>query len=131
MGGMQYVGGNADRQPVRISAPQAELHAGAQAAAGTMAAFWNARKTGRGQYVDVSMQTAVVWTLMNATPFPPLHGTNMERNGDYRARGDIRVRQVFRCRDGHLSVIQARADAERSDGVDGGGGERSRLAGGC
>ena len=107
MGGMQYVGGNADRQPVRISAPQAELHAGAQAAAGTMAAFWQSRKTGRGQRVDVSMQTAVVWTLMNATPFPPLHGTNMERNGDYRARGDIRVRQVFRCRDGHLSVIQA------------------------
>ena len=107
MGGMQYVGGDADRQPVRISAPQAELHAGAQAAAGTMAAFWQSRKTGRGQRVDVSMQTAVVWTLMNATPFPPLHKTNMERNGDYRARGDIRVRQVFRCRDGHLSVIQA------------------------
>ena len=107
MGGMQYVGGNADRQPVRISAPQAELHAGAQAAAGTMAAFWRARKTGRGQRVDVSMQTAVVWTLMNATPFPPLHKTNMERNGDYRSRGHITVRQVFRCRDGHLSVVQA------------------------
>lgn len=107
MGGMQYVGGNEDRQPVRISAPQAELHAGAQAAAGTMAAFWQSRKTGRGQHVDVSMQTAVVWTLMNATPFPPLHGTNMERNGDYRARGQITVRQVFRCLDGHLSVVQA------------------------
>ena len=107
MGGMQYVGGNEDRQPVRISAPQAELHAGAQAAAGTMAAFWQSRNTGRGQHVDVSMQTAVVWTLMNATPFPPLHGTNMERNGDYRARGHIAVRQVFRCRDGHLSVVQA------------------------
>ena len=107
MGGMQYVGGNEDRQPVRISAPQAELHAGAHAAAGTMAAFWQSRKTGRGQHVDVSMQTAVVWTLMNATPFPPLHGTNVERNGDYRARGHIAVRQVFRCLDGHLSVVQA------------------------
>ena len=107
MGGMQYVGGNEDRQPVRISAPQAELHAGAHAAAGTMAAFWQRRKTGRGQHVDVSMQTAVVWTLMNATPFPPLHGTNVERNGDYRARGHIAVRQVFKCMDGHLSVLQA------------------------
>ena len=107
MGGMQYVGGNEDRQPVRISAPQAELHAGAHAAAGTMAAFWQSRKTGKGQHVDVSMQTAVVWTLMNATPYPPLHGTNVERNGDFRARGHIAVRQVFRCLDGHLSVVQA------------------------
>ena len=107
MGGMQYVGGNEDRQPVRISAPQAELHAGAHAAAGTMAAFWQSRKTGRGQHVDVSMQAAVVWTLMNATPFPPLHGTNVERNGDYRTRGHISVRQVFGCKDGHLSVVQA------------------------
>ena len=107
MGGMQYLGGDADRQPVRISAPQAELHAGAQAAAGTMAALWRAANTGRGQRVDVSMQTAVVWTLMNATPFPPLHKTNMERSGDYRARGRIAIRHVFRCADGHLSVVQA------------------------
>ena len=107
MGGMQYLGGNEDRQPVRISAPQAELHAGAHAAAGTMAAFWQSRKTGQGQHVDVSMQTAVVWTLMNATPFPPLHGINMERSGDYRARGHIVVRHVFNCSDGHLSVVQA------------------------
>ncbi|MCY4653794.1 MAG: CoA transferase, partial [Dehalococcoidia bacterium] len=107
MGGMQYLGGNEDRQPVRISAPQAQLHAGAHAAAGTMAALWHSRNTGIGKQVDVSMQTAVVWTLMNATPFPPLHGTNMERSGDYRARGHITVRHVFGCRDGYLSVVQA------------------------
>ena len=107
MGGMQYIGGDADRQPTRISAPQAELHAGAQAAAGTMAAFWNRQVTGLGQQVDVSMQTAVVWTLMNATPFPPLHRANMERNGAFRARGALSVRQVFTCLDGHASVIMS------------------------
>ena len=107
MGGMQYIAGDADRQPTRISAPQAELHAGAQAAAGTMAAFWNRQATGLGQQVDVSMQTAVVWTLMNATPYPPLHGTNMERNGAFRSRGPIFVRQVFTCLDGHASVLMS------------------------
>ncbi len=107
MGGMQYIGGDADRQPVRISAPQAELHAGAQAAAGTMAAFWQSRKTGQGQHVDVPMQTAVVWTLMNATPFPPLHKTNVERNGAFRSRGHVAMRQVFGCKDGYLSVVTA------------------------
>ena len=107
MGGMQYIAGDADRQPTRISAPQAELHAGAQAAAGTMAAFWNRQATGLGQQVDVSMQTAVVWTLMNATPYPPLHGTNVERNGAFRSRGPLSVRQVFTCLDGHASVIMS------------------------
>ena len=87
MGGMQYICGDADRPPVRVSAPQAELHAGAQAAFGTMAAFWRRQNTGQGQHVDVSMQTSVMWTLMNATPFPPLHGINLERSGAFRSTG--------------------------------------------
>ncbi len=105
MGGMQYICGDADRPPVRISAPQAELHAAAQAAAGTMAAFWHRQKSGEGQHVDVSMQTAVIWTLMNATPFPPLHGVNVERDGAFRSRGQLPIRQVFVCRDGHVSLL--------------------------
>ena len=107
MGGMQYICGDADRPPVRISAPQAELHAAGQAAAGTMAALWHRANTGEGQHVDVSMQSAVMWTLMNATPFPPLHGVNLERDGAFRSRGALTVRQVFSCRDGHVSVLMA------------------------
>ena len=107
MGGMQYLGGDVDRPPVRISAPQAELHAGAHAAAGTMAAFWHRHKSGKGQHVDVSMQTAVMWTLMNATPFPPLHGVNMERDGAFRSRGNLAVRHVYACLDGHVSLVAA------------------------
>ena len=107
MGGMQYMCGDRDRPPVRVSAPQAELHAGAHAAAGTMAAFWHRQNSGKGQHVDVSMQTAVIWTLMNATPFPPLHGVNMERDGAFRSRGQVAVRHVYRCLDGHVSLIAA------------------------
>ena len=107
MGGMQYLCGDADRPPVRVSAPQAELHAGAHAAAGTMAAFWHRQKTGMGQHVDVSMQTAVIWTLMNASPFPPLHGVNMERDGAFRSRGQLAVRHVYTCLDGHVSLVAA------------------------
>ena len=51
------------------------------------------------------MQTAVIWTLMNATPFPPLHGENVERDGAFRLRGQLPVRQVFVCRDGHVSLL--------------------------
>ncbi len=107
MGGMQYICGDKDRPPVRISAPQAQLHAAGQAAAGTMAAFWHRQQTGHGQHVDVSMQLAVVWTLMNATPFPPLHGINIERDGAFRSRGDVSIRQVFACSDGHVSIVSS------------------------
>lgn len=107
MGGMQYLCGDSDRPPVRISAPQAELHAAAHAAAGTMAALWHRQKSGEGQHVDVSMQTAVMWTLMNATPFPPLHGVNMDRDGAFRLRGQLPVRHVYPCLDGHVSLVAA------------------------
>ena len=107
MGGMQYICGDKDRPPVRISAPQAQLHAAGQAAAGTMAAFWHRQQTGQGQHVDVSMQLAVVWTLMNATPFPPLHGINIERDGAFRSRGPLSTRQVFTCADGHVSIVSS------------------------
>ena len=105
MGGMQYVTGDDDRPPVRIGFPQAELQAGAQAAAGSMVAFWHRQRTGEGQHVDVSMQVTVVWTLMNATSFPQLHGTNVERAGAYRKRGSVDVRAVYACRDGFVSVL--------------------------
>ncbi|MDP6716830.1 MAG: CoA transferase, partial [SAR202 cluster bacterium] len=59
MGGMQWMAGDEDRPPVRISVPQAELHAGAQGAAGAVAALWHSQTTGEGQHVDVSMQTSV------------------------------------------------------------------------
>ena len=104
MGGMQYISGDEDRPPVRVSFPQAELHAGAQAAAGAMVAFWQRQRTGQGQQVDVSMQEAVIWTLMNATAFPQLHKVNVERAGAYRKMGFLTRRAIFPCKDGYVSV---------------------------
>ena len=105
MGGMQYISGDEDRPPARISVPQAELNAGAQGAAGSMIAFWHRQMTGEGQHVDVSTQVAVVWTLMNATSFPQLHRTNLERAGAYRRRGPLSVRAVYACKDGYVSFL--------------------------
>ncbi|MDP6454003.1 MAG: CoA transferase, partial [SAR202 cluster bacterium] len=113
MGGMQYICGDADRPPARITFPQAELNAGGQALAGTMAAFWHRQRTGQGQHVDVSMQVAVVWTLMNATPFPPLHGVNLERNGAFHSRGALNVRQVFPCKDGYVTLLSANPTVQK------------------
>ncbi len=111
MGGMQYASGDEDRPPVRISFPQAEFHAGAQAAAASLTALWHRQNNGgEGQRVDVSMQVAVMWTLMNIASLPQLHGTNMERAGAFRRlpRVDgppIKLRAVHPCKDGFVTSM--------------------------
>ena len=104
MGGMPFVSGDEDRPPVRISFPQAELVAGSQAFGATVAALRHSRNNKSGQHVDVSEQISVIWTLMNATPFPKLHGTDVTRAGAFRKRGPIDVRHVFKCADGYVSM---------------------------
>ena len=47
------------RPPVRISLPQAYLHAGADAAAGALLALQARHRTGHGQHVDVSAQASL------------------------------------------------------------------------
>ncbi len=68
--------GDPDRVPVPVGYPQAGFHAGAQAAADAMIALYERERSGRGQYLDVSAQAAVIWTLMNATGYPVCTGTN-------------------------------------------------------
>jgi len=48
-----------DRPPLRISVPQAYLHAAADAAGGALVAHFARRKTGMGQHVDVSVSQSV------------------------------------------------------------------------
>ena len=107
MGGMAYISGDSDRPPVRISFPQAELHAGAQAVVGSMCAFWKARNSGEGQVVEVSTQVSVYWTMMNAGQFPQLEGYNVERLGQYNKNGDLDVLAIFPCKDGYVSFTLA------------------------
>ena len=107
MGGMAYISGDDDRPPVRITFPQAELHAGAQAAVGSMCAFWKARNAGQGQVVEVSTQVSVYWTMMNAGQFPQLEGYNVERNGPYTNYGGPNVLAILPCKDGYVSFTLA------------------------
>ena len=104
MGGMQYLTGDRDRPPVRITYPQSQFHAGAQAAAGSMIALWHRNNTGEGQHVDVPIEIAVIWTLMDASPFPPLHKVNMERAGAFNDYKGVNMRGAYPCRDGYVST---------------------------
>lgn len=105
MGGPVWLTGDADRAPVRISVPQYDLHASAEAAVHTLIALYHASCTGEGQHVDVSAQLCAIRTLMNATAYPYLEGRELKRGGRVRASSDFRFRIVFRCKDGHVALL--------------------------
>ena len=120
-GGLIGLQGDQDRPPVPLGLPQASLHAGVQAAADTLIAL-NARAAGAGgQHLDVSMQAAVVWTLMNATGFPTAVGRNpaglCEERGHGRpaAIAGMRPMGVLECADGHFVLgLMMRGVGERT-----------------
>ena len=105
MSGPLWLTGDPSRPPVRISIPQYELHGAAEAAVATMIALYHAAGTGEGQRVDVSAQLAGIRTLMNATSFPILEHTELRRVGREVAHGHARFRMLYKCADGHVSVL--------------------------
>jgi crotonobetainyl-CoA:carnitine CoA-transferase CaiB-like acyl-CoA transferase len=83
-GGLLGLQGDPDRPPLPVGFPQAFLHAGVQAAADSILALCERQRSGLGQHLDVSAQAAVVWTLMNATGYPPATGGNPPNTSEHR-----------------------------------------------
>jgi crotonobetainyl-CoA:carnitine CoA-transferase CaiB-like acyl-CoA transferase len=55
MGGPMNASGTVDREPVKLIGNVVQMHAGANACAATLGAVFHARRTGRGQQVDVAV----------------------------------------------------------------------------
>jgi crotonobetainyl-CoA:carnitine CoA-transferase CaiB-like acyl-CoA transferase len=79
LGGPVSLQGVPDRAPVRLSVPQVWRHAGAEAAAGALVAHKRMLASGEGQYVDVSAQAALTWTMLNAMDAHAIQGFDFER----------------------------------------------------
>jgi crotonobetainyl-CoA:carnitine CoA-transferase CaiB-like acyl-CoA transferase len=105
LGGFMHLTGAADGVPLRVGLPQAYLHAAAEAAAATLIAYYERHHSGCGQHVDVSMQTCVIGTLMNATPYPALHGEDIHRAGLFNTSLGGKRRIVYPCQDGYVSFL--------------------------
>jgi crotonobetainyl-CoA:carnitine CoA-transferase CaiB-like acyl-CoA transferase len=104
MSGELFLTGDSDRRPVNIGVPQACLHAGADAAAGTMIAYHYRRRTGEGQQVDVSMQQSTAWFLAMTVPYWEIDKVMLTRVGTFRSgssSGTVQ-RQVWPCKDGFI-----------------------------
>ncbi len=118
LGGMAYVSGDPDRAPVQVSSPQSYLHGAAAAAAATLIALYHRELTGETQWIDVSIQEAVVHTLMNVIQFWDVSGIVLKRSGAFRTGLSTAANQrlIWRCKDGYVNFpIYATAGGAQSN----------------
>ncbi|HMO96965.1 MAG TPA: CoA transferase, partial [Tepidiformaceae bacterium] len=124
-GGLLGLQGDGDRPPVPVGFPQAAFHAGVQAAADATIALNERERSGLGQYLDVSMQAAMVWTLMNTTGYPKNSGGDTPRSGEKRTDPPpqlvpgVAVATLLPCADGFVqySASLGALGARTSEGL--------------
>lgn len=104
LGGSVCLTGEPGREPLRIGVPQADLHAGAEAGVATLLALHDRHYREVGQHIDVSVQSCVVWTLMNAAHYAALGQPTRQRFGAWRENLPGKRRMIFPCRDGYVSA---------------------------
>ena len=109
-GGLLGLQGDGGRPPVPVGYPQASFHSGVQAAVDAIIALNARAQSGRGQHLDLSMQEAMVWTLMNATGYPPNTGgdppnTSAARSGPpAELAPGVAMPGIWPCRDGWVQM---------------------------
>lgn len=106
-GGFLNACGNPDRAPVWIGFPQTSLFAGAEAAIGSMTAYWYRLSSGEGQFVDVSMQESNMSANMNSLQMWDMNKVEFNRVGAVSYVAATRVKQpiYFRCKDGYVMIL--------------------------
>lgn len=105
-GGLLSLCGDRDLPPLRVSVEQAYAQAGIQLLPALLIALRQARLTGEGQEIDLSMQAAVTNCLGNARLVAEVDGTDTLRAGGGRATGAVGARLVYPCADGYVSFAR-------------------------
>ncbi len=95
LGGLMYIFGAYDREPLKHALHQAQFKAGTNLASGTLMALYHQRLTGQGQQVDVSIQESIASALRDVT-------------NNYTYTGAVRRRQPNHT--GDLTRLRAISD---------------------
>lgn len=103
-GGNLGLQGDDDRPPVRVSVPQAFLHAGAEAAGAALVAHHERERSGRGQHVDVSAQQAVNQASFSMSLATRLGSGLVTRSAGGLKVGPIVLRWTYTAKDGHVAI---------------------------
>lgn len=104
-GGLMYSIGDPDRAPVRFSLEQTYPHAGAQTAMAVLIANNYRRISGKGQYIDVSMQECVTGILEHRYHFVGYGEKGTERRRGQRVMrggGKSASLHIWPCKDGYI-----------------------------
>jgi benzylsuccinate CoA-transferase BbsE subunit len=108
MGGHMSLTGVPEREPIGCYLHQANFHGGLHAATASLIALTHRINTGEGQHVDVSIQQAVILTLMIAAEYWDVIKTIQQRVGHIWVlprpdpAGPLEIPRAWPCKDGHL-----------------------------
>lgn len=105
LGGPVALQGHPDRAPLRLSVPQVWRHAGGEAAVAALIGHARMRTTGEGVFIDVSAQSAMVWTTLQGAEASAIQGWDYERAGSELQLGAVGVDLAHPCKDGHVIAL--------------------------
>ena len=103
LGGLMYITGEPDREPLQMAARLCQYGAGQNALVATLAAVWHREMTDEGQHVDVAISEYAATILENALSMYSYTGSSLTRTGN---RGYGRAAWgPYPCEDGYVGVI--------------------------
>jgi crotonobetainyl-CoA:carnitine CoA-transferase CaiB-like acyl-CoA transferase len=103
-GGPLVLAGDEDRPPVRLSVPQAYLHACADTAVALLAANHERVRSGLGQYIDVAAQQSVGMATQSYILAAPLNSPEARRMSGGIKFGPLDVQLVWPAKDGYVAM---------------------------
>src|SRR6266436_3506839 len=104
-GGPLILYGDEDRPPIRMSVPQAYLHASVDGAAAALIAYYERLDSGMGQHVDVAAQESVGLANQSNALTVPLRGEETRRMAGGAQLGPLRVPLVWNAKDGQITFV--------------------------
>jgi crotonobetainyl-CoA:carnitine CoA-transferase CaiB-like acyl-CoA transferase len=105
MSGLMYISGDPALPPCKPPETQAYYFGSLFAAVGVLAALYHREQTGRGDYVDVSMQEALA-TQEHLIRLYANDGQVVTRQGSQH--GQVAPANIFRCKDGYVYLYVTR-----------------------
>ena len=105
MGGMTYLTGYPDAEPVKVGPAISDAATGVHTAVAILAALHHRTQTGEGQYIDVAMMDTVFSMLENSVPIMTMMGENPRRIGN--ANPGSAPYNMYRTKDGSVVIATA------------------------
>src|SRR5438132_603688 len=103
--GVLILYGDEDRPPIRMSVPQAYLHASVDGAAAALIAYYERLDSGLGQHVDVAAQESVGLANQSTALMVPIRGEETRRMAGGAQLGSLRVPLVWNASDGQITFV--------------------------